>query len=460
MRHPDPLREAELPPPPRSLWPIIGPGIVAAGAGLGSGEFVLFPFVASSVGLAFLWAAVLGVFLQFFLNMEIERYALATGETAVTGFNRLWPHWGLVMLVMVVATMAWPGWAASAATLLSYQTGGEPRLFAVAMLVAAAAMLTVSPVVFRALERTLAIKVAAVGVLFIGALLFAVPPRSAAEAVRTAGAPAFPVEQLGWAVILGAIAFAGMGGVGNLCLSNWIRDKGFGMGAHAPRIVSPLLRKPVAAPGTGWHFPIGEESLARWKGWWRLANLEQLSTFVAVSIVTIALTSLIAYAVLGGRPELPGDIGFLRLQGEVLGERLGGWFAGLFWLVGAFAMFGTQVAAFDVIARIAADVVHSGYGRGRSESLVYAIAVWAVAAFAVAVIAADFAQPLVLLILSACMAGFAMFVYAPLLLVLGQRLLPAPLRPTRLRVAALVGATIVFGAASAATIVDQLGRLG
>jgi hypothetical protein len=29
--------------------------------------------------------------------MEIERYTLATGETAVTGFNRLWRHWGLLL---------------------------------------------------------------------------------------------------------------------------------------------------------------------------------------------------------------------------------------------------------------------------------------------------------------------------------------------------------------------------
>ena len=29
--------------------------------------------------------------------MEIERYTLATGETALTGFNRFWRHWGLVL---------------------------------------------------------------------------------------------------------------------------------------------------------------------------------------------------------------------------------------------------------------------------------------------------------------------------------------------------------------------------
>ena len=44
----------------------------------------------------FVWAALVGVVTQYFLNMEIERYTLATGETALTGFSRFWRHWGLV----------------------------------------------------------------------------------------------------------------------------------------------------------------------------------------------------------------------------------------------------------------------------------------------------------------------------------------------------------------------------
>ena len=52
------------------------------------------------------------------------------------------------------------------------------------------------------------------------------------------------VNEIGIATILGAIAFAGAGGANNLCQSNYIRDKGMGMGVHIPRIVSP-------SPGRG-----------------------------------------------------------------------------------------------------------------------------------------------------------------------------------------------------------------
>ncbi len=63
---------------------------------------MLWPFIASQVGLVLLWGALVGVVTQFFLNMEVERYTLATGETAVTGFNRFWKHWGLVFAVLVL----------------------------------------------------------------------------------------------------------------------------------------------------------------------------------------------------------------------------------------------------------------------------------------------------------------------------------------------------------------------
>jgi hypothetical protein len=39
-----------------------------------------------------------------FLNMEIERYTLATGETAVTGLSRLWYPWGILFVIAAIVT--------------------------------------------------------------------------------------------------------------------------------------------------------------------------------------------------------------------------------------------------------------------------------------------------------------------------------------------------------------------
>jgi hypothetical protein len=71
------------------LWRIIGASAIISATAMGSGEYVLWPLIVSQVGFTIFWACILGFFFQWILNMEIERYALVTGETAVTGFARL-----------------------------------------------------------------------------------------------------------------------------------------------------------------------------------------------------------------------------------------------------------------------------------------------------------------------------------------------------------------------------------
>lgn len=452
--HLAPLREAELPPPPAAAWKLIGPGIVAAGVGLGASEFVLFPYIASQVGLSLLWPAIVVIGMQFFIVMEVERYTLATGETILTGLSRIGRHWGAVFCLMGIATAAWPGWATSAATLLSYLFGGKPAWFSVGLLLAIGAILTLSPFVYRSLERAEFVKVLAVGILFGGSIAFAIPTDVLADAPARMAEVRFPVSELGWPMVLGAMAFAGTGGAAILCQSNWIRDKGFGMGAHAPKIVSPFVGRPVASSGTGWRFRLSDPMLARWRAWWRFANVEQLSTFVVISTVTIVFTSLLAYALLYGRAGLPSDISFLAIEGELLSAHVGSWFGKLFWAVGAISLFATALGVVDLTSRLIADVVRTSYWPGGNESVIYAVVVWAMLAFGITVVASGIAQPLALLVISGSVAGFMMFIYSGLLLVLNTRL-PLPLRPTVLRKGVLLAATLLFAALSAATIADQ-----
>src|SRR5687768_9558771 len=100
------VRPLPEPPPLRKL---IGPSVILIGVGIGSGEYILYPFIASQAGLVFLWAAVVGILTQYFINMEIERYTLATGETALAGFQRLWKPFGLIIAFMAILATMWPG---------------------------------------------------------------------------------------------------------------------------------------------------------------------------------------------------------------------------------------------------------------------------------------------------------------------------------------------------------------
>src|SRR5688572_10087362 len=457
-----PRREVrEMPEPPRSYWRLVGPGIVAGGVGLSSGEFVLWPFIASQVGLVLLWGALVGVVTQFFLNMEVERYTLATGETAVTGFNRFWRHWGLVFALMAYFANLWPGWALSSATLASYLFGGSATVIAVVSLIVIGLALTFAPVIYIALERLIFVKVAAVlALVVIGAAVAIEPASWQALPAGFASAGTFP-EGLTVALIFGAIAFAGSGGAQNLCQSNWIRDKGFGMGQYVPRLVSPVTGTVEAthATATSYIFEPTIINMARWRSWWRFANIEQAFSFVLVTVLTIALTSLLAHSTLFGQPDLPNNVSFLRIEAQQLARSVGPWFGVLFLAVGAFSLFGSAVGIIDYTSRLAADIVKTTYVPGISESRAYFWLVWGMVGLGCTILPAGISQPIPLLIVSASMAGTMMFLYSFLLIALNRRMLPAAIRIGPWRTAALVWSTLMFGSLAALTIYTQVQTL-
>lgn len=448
----------DMPEEPRPYWRLIGPGIVAAGVGLASGEFILYPYIASQVGLVFVWAAFVGLITQFFINMEIERYTLATGETVLTGFSRYWRHWGLFFAVLSYFANLWPGWATSSATLISYVFGGQPKWIAIGILIVIGLILTLAPVVYVALEKAQMLKVAAVLTLFVVAAIFALGASAWADLPQVVTRPRIPTE-LGFALLLGALAFAGAGGGQNLCQSNWIRDKGFGMGIHVPRLASPITGQPVAARSTGYIFEPNRENMQRWRGWWRFANIEQLTTFVAITLVTILFTSLLAYATVYGRPDLANNIGFIKTEGLVLAERVGPWFMYMFWAIGAFSLFAASLGIVDYTSRLAADVIKNSYAHNANESKVYAGLVWGLVLIGVLVVLAGFDQPIVLLVISAVVGGFMMFVYSGLLILINRKSLPGAIKIRGVRLAALIWAILLFGTLSVLTFQAQLERL-
>jgi hypothetical protein len=445
-----------------NFWKIIGPGIVAAGVGVSSGEFILWPYIASQVGLVFLWAAILGIVTQLFLNMEIERYTLATGETALIGFNRFWKHWGLVFALMVYFANLWPGWALSSATLATFLFGGNPTYIAVGVLLVIGVGLTLAPVVYLALERMNFLKVAMVLTLIALALAFAVRADTwRALPAGLASVGTIPSE-LGFALLLGSVAFAGAGGGQNLCQSNWIRDKGFGMGQYVPRLVSPVTGEEQGSAGAvvSYRFEPTAGNMDRWRRWWRFANIEQACTFLLVSVLTITLTSMLAHSMLYGEKGLPTTVMFLQIEGRRLQDVVGTWFGLLFWATGAFSLFTSAMGITDYTSRLAADVLKSTYMResGVTESRIYFWLVWGLVAIGCAILLSGFAQPLVLLVISACVGGTMMFLYSGLLILLNRSCLPAPIRIGGFRLFALIWSILFFGALAGLTIWQQAQR--
>ena len=64
---------------------IIGPGILVAATGVGTGDIATGAFTGSKLGVAILWAVLVGAGLKYVLNEGLTRWQLATGDTLLEG---------------------------------------------------------------------------------------------------------------------------------------------------------------------------------------------------------------------------------------------------------------------------------------------------------------------------------------------------------------------------------------
>jgi hypothetical protein len=449
-------------PEPLPLRRMLGPSVILVGLSIGSGEFVLWPRLTAEWGFALFWACWLGVTLQFFLNMEIERYSLATGESAVVGFARLNAVFVPVFLLCATLPWIWPGWATGAATLLHWEFHWPVTGTAVASLLLCGLILSVGPVVYRTVELIQLVLVVTIVVLASGLALAVVGWEDVLALGRGALRFGYVPEGVHLPMLLGALAFAGAGGSVNLAQSNYIKDKGYGMGALVGRITSPFTGRDEAVSEVGTAFRETPENLARWRVWWRRCNVEHVSSFYVVALLSLALFCLLAGALLSPGAEIAAGFGFIRDEAASIESHFGAGAKHVFLLVGVAVLFSTELALLDAVARVAADLLAIGpfRGRGVSVSWLYFGVVWMLIAFGIAVLSAGFDQPLVLLVLSAALNGVVMFLYSGLLLWLNVRSFEPPLRPRPLRIAALLVCFFFFGYFSLLTLADRLGMLG
>ena len=439
-------------PEPLPLGKVLGPSVILAGLGVGSGEYIIWPYMTATVGTGFLWAAMLSVTVQYFLNMEIERYTLATGETAVSGFVRFWKPWGVLFCLFTIVPNMWPGWATSGVTILTFlMGGGDVPLITIGILVACGIALTTSPIVYQTLERAQFFKVGLTLVFLAVAIVAAISPAAWADlpqAVTNFGR--FPDSNvIPISLVLSGLVFAGAGGVTNLAQSNWIRDKGFGMGVYIPRILSPITGEAAAAPATGSMMRQDADNIRRFHGWWAVANKEQLVSFWFICVFSITIFSTLAYSTVFGQTIAgQANLGFIKAEGEALKTIVGPWFGTFFWVFGSLSMILVALGVIDYISRIVADVLKTVYlqqSQRWTESRIYFLVAWGTIVAGSIILQSGFNQPLLLLVISACLNGMVMFVYSILLIRLNRRGLPPALRVGGFRLAMLVFATLFYG---------------
>jgi hypothetical protein len=247
-----------------------------------------------------------------------------------------------------------------------------------------------------------------------------------------------------------------------LVQSDYVRDKGYAMGAYVGRLTSPLTGREEAMGDIGYHFEHTEENMRRWRGWWKAANREHFITFYLLSVFALMMLSLIAYSTARQTPELQQGLGFIRAEGDFIGAAHGAFFGHLFHWMGIAILLTTELGLLDACARISTDIIKVNWLRNSerwSKGRIYLFLLWGQILFGCLVMLTDFNQPLVLLVLSASLNGGVMLIYSALLLWTNNRVLRGKLAMHPVRFVALVWSCIFFGYFTVVTLKNQLPRL-
>jgi len=415
---------------------LLGPSFIILALGLGSGEIILWPYLSSNYGLGIAWGAVLGITFQYFINMEIERYALIKGESVFVGLHRRWPASIWWFIISTFLGFGLPGIIAASAQVFSFIFNiTDFKWTAIIFLLLIGSILSIGKTVYTMMEH-ITKTIIFLGIPFILALTFIIA-RGLDWAVLGQGIIGigdgwifFP-DGINWAIFLGAFAYAGAGGNLNLTQSIYIREKGYGMGIHAQKIAGLFrdTREHQTVKLTGEEFNVDEISVRRFQEWWRKISLEHLLIFWFLGGLAMCLLMLLAYASVFGNPTNTEGIRFVINEGLAIGGRLAPWLGSLFLFVVSLMLFQTQLGIMDSTSRIMAENLALKILGGRPSgkinlSRIYFYFVWAQIVFGIVLFALNIYEPQVLIVLGAVINAFAMVVHVAMVNWMNHKVLP------------------------------------
>lgn len=457
-------------PKPLPFKKLLGPSFIILALGLGSGEVILWPYLASNYGLGIAWGAVLGITFQFFINMEIERYALVKGESVFVGIAKIF-KWSVYWFVFsTFIGFGLPGIVAASAKIFAAVFGiANFKWIAILMLLFIGIILSIGKTVYGMMEK-ITKTIILVGVPFI--FILAIILSSKNDWMNLAGGFIgrgdgfwFLPAGIGLATFLAAFAYSGAGGNLNLTQSIYVKEKGYGMGKYSQKIVGLFQSKEKQKIKlSGEEFRINEESISRFKSWWKIINLEHLVIFLFIGALSMSLLMLLSFTTTFGAENNSEGINFVINEGMVIGQNLFPVFGTVFLLVVSIMLFQTQLGVIDSTSRIMGENMAIAKLRKNPDGIInlsgiYYFFVWAQIIFGIILFLCNFYEPKTLIVLGAVLNAFAMFVHIGLVTWLNHKSLPKVFQPNLFRKIVIAGIFIFFGFFSMIVLLDKLGLL-
>jgi len=419
------VKELKPFPKPVSFRKLIGPSFVILALGLGSGEVILWPYLTANYGLGIAWGAILGITFQYFMNMEIERYALVKGESVFVGIYKLFKPAIYWFIVSTFIGFGLPGIVAASAKVLASVLGiTDFKWIAIVFLLLIGLILSTGKTVYGMMEKVTK-NIILVGVPFIFLLAVYLSTKTDWSAllgglIGKGESFWFLPEGISIATFLAAFAYSGAGGNLNLTQSIYVKEKGYGMGIYAQKISSLFANKKeneVCLDGTDCE--INQENINYFKKWWKAISLEHAFVFWFLGAISMIFLMLLSYATVHGLPGNVEGINFVINEGAVIGQIIFPAIGTIFLVVVSLMLFQTQLGVMDSTSRIMAEnlaikKVHGKDGVKINLSKIYYFFVWAQIVFGIILFLFNIYEPKTLIILETVINAFAMFVHLAL----------------------------------------------
>ena len=465
----------------RTSWvKLLGPGLVLAGGSIGTGEWIVGPQMAARYHGAFMWAALASLLAQVVLNTEVMRYAVCTGEPILTGFMRTrpGPKFWLAFYLLLDAAGWFPSLAGLAAQILVvWMQGLTPadsinqdlvRTVTIAVFLSCAFMALFGGKIYNTLQLILGSKVAFVLGYTAFCCIFFVSFKTWMEMwgglinpFTSSGATS---EGIDWAIVSALAGFSGLGGTGNAMASNFVREKGWGMGSKVGAIPSAFGGHQIELSHIGVIARNTAENARRFKVWFQYIITDQYYLWFGGSLIAMMLPAMIGAEYLNvGNLESGADRWkWAAAMAQDFGVERGDIFRYLTLLCGLVIMIPGQFYVVDITARRWTDVFWSGSRRarkldpGRVKHVYYTIAavyvIWGVSVvFLFPGLSAS-----TMLVIAGNMANLTIAMTILQTLYVNRTFLPESMRPSASKQIALVISALFFLGMFALVVVQSV----
>ena len=320
----------------KSSFRYLGPGLILSASIVGSGELIVTTALGAQVGFVLLWLVIFSTFVKVAVQIELARWTIATGQPALTGFNKVPPKvgrmgwvnvlWILLALAKLLQFGGIVGGVAVACSIL-LPFGDDPLAFT--SLLIWTSFIVVGSIAMLYSNRYSLIERGAV---------FLVVVFSFVTILITLGLPLTPFAYSGGDLASGltflipagalgaALAMFGITGVGAdeiTYYTYWCIEKGYAR---------------WAGPNDG-----SDAWVRRANGWIKVMYKDALVSWVVYTFATLAFY-LMGAAVLNPQGLVPEGNEMITTLSRIYTDTLGNW-ANIFFLVGAIAVLGSTLWA-------------------------------------------------------------------------------------------------------------------